>query len=63
MPGLRHTARRAFCTKEYLAETPMDLIMAISGHKSETAFRKYVKVEQVKKACMIKKLWDERVGW
>jgi len=36
--------------------------MAISGHKSETAFRKYIKVDQQKKAFMIKKLWDERAG-
>jgi len=57
-----HTARRSFCTNEYLAGTPMDLIMAISGHKSETAFRKYIKVDQIKKAFMIKELWDQRAG-
>lgn len=34
-----HTARRSFCTNEYLAGTPTDLIMAISGHKTEKAFR------------------------
>ena len=57
-----HTARRSFCTNEYLAGTPTDLIMAISGHKSETAFRKYIKVDKLKKAFMIQKLWDERAG-
>jgi len=57
-----HTARRSFCTNEYLAETPSDLIMAISGHKSERAFKKYIKVDHVKKASMIKKLWDEQPG-
>ena len=35
-----HTARRSFCTNEYLAGTPSDLIMSISGHKSEKSFRK-----------------------
>ena len=39
-----HTARRSFCTNEYLFGTPNDLIMAISGHKTELAFKKYIKV-------------------
>ncbi len=55
-----HTARRSFCTNEYLAGTPTDLIMAISGHKTEKAFRTYIKADKVKKATMIKKIWDER---
>jgi hypothetical protein len=57
-----HTARRSFCTNECLAGTANDLIMAISGHRSEKAFRKYIKVDNLKKACMIKKLWDEWAG-
>jgi hypothetical protein len=57
-----HTARRSFCTNEYLDGTPSDLIMAISGHKSEKAFRKYIKVDHIKKASMIKKLWDNQPG-
>ncbi|GAC1661055.1 MAG: hypothetical protein NVS9B7_28950 [Flavisolibacter sp.] len=35
-----HTARRSFCTNEYLAGTPHDLIMAVSGHKTEKAIKK-----------------------
>jgi Phage integrase family. len=57
-----HTARRSFCTNEYLAGTPNDLIMGISGHKTETAFRKYIKADKIKKASMIKDLWDGRPG-
>jgi hypothetical protein len=57
-----HTCRRSFCTNEYLADTPSDLIMAISGHKTEKAFRKYIKADKVQKAHMIKKLWDSRPG-
>ncbi|MFT3910719.1 MAG: site-specific integrase [Ferruginibacter sp.] len=57
-----HTARRSFCTNEYLAGTPSDLIMAISGHKTEKAFITYIKADKVKKASMIKQLWDERPG-
>lgn len=55
-----HTCRRSFCTNEYLAGTPADLIMTISGHKTEKAFRKYIKADKVQKAHMIKKLWDSR---
>jgi len=57
-----HTARRSFCTNEYLAGTPCDLIMAISGHKTEKAFRIYIKADKMKKASMIKEIWDARPG-
>jgi len=57
-----HTARRSFCTNEYLAGTPTDLIMAISGHKTEKAFRKYIKADRVLKASMIRALWDTQPG-
>lgn len=57
-----HTCRRSFCTNEYLAGTPTDLIMTISGHKTEKAFRRYIKADKVQKAHMIKKLWDSRPG-
>jgi integrase len=55
-----HTARRSFCTNEFLAGTPTDLIMTISGHKSEKAFRRYIKADQMQKAFMIKKIWESR---
>ena len=57
---MSHTCRRSFCTNEFLDGTPTNLIMAISGHKTEKAFRKYIKADQVQKAYMIKKLWDNR---
>ncbi len=57
-----HTCRRSFCTNEFLAGTPTNLIMAISGHKTEKAFRRYIKADQVQKAHMIKRLWDTRPG-
>jgi hypothetical protein len=59
---MSHTCRRSFCTNEFLDGTPTNLIMAISGHKTEKAFRKYIKADQVQKANMIKKLWDSRPG-
>ena len=55
-----HTCRRSFCTNEFLQGRPIQLIMAISGHKTEKAFRRYIKADQVQKAYMIKKLWDTR---
>lgn len=56
-----HTCRRSFCTNEYLESTPIDLIMAVSGHKTEKSFRRYVKATQVQKAMKIKDLWLNRV--
>jgi integrase len=57
-----HTARRSFCTNEYLDGTPPDLIMAVSGHKTEKIFRNYIKADKIQKASMIKKIWDGRPG-
>jgi integrase len=57
-----HTCRRSFCTDEYLAGIPSDLIMAINGHKSEKAFRKYIKADNMKRVFMIKEIWDKRPG-
>jgi hypothetical protein len=39
-----HTCRRSFCTKEFLAGTPVDLIMKISGHKRLRDFYKYIRI-------------------
>lgn len=57
---MSHTCRRSFCTNEFLDGTPVQLIMAISGHKTEKAFRRYIKADQVQKAHMIKKLWGNK---
>ncbi|MBN8718494.1 MAG: site-specific integrase [Sediminibacterium magnilacihabitans] len=57
-----HTCRRSFCTNEFLDGTPTNLIMAISGHKTEKAFRRYIKADQVQKAYMIKRIWENRPG-
>ncbi len=59
---MSHTCRRSFCTNEFLEGTPTTLIMAISGHKTEKAFRRYIKADQVQKAHMIKSIWDTRPG-
>ncbi len=41
-----HTMRRSFCTNLYNEGVPPAVIMKISGHKTETAFLKYIKVSQ-----------------
>lgn len=44
-----HTARRSFCTNAYLAGMPTFDIMAISGHKTEKSFYKYIKVSNLER--------------
>lgn len=55
-----HTARRSFCTNEFLAGTPVELIMKISGHKRTKDFYKYVRISPEEAALKIKALWMER---
>ncbi len=55
-----HTARRSFCTNEFLPGTPVKLIMKISGHKSEKDFYKYIRISPEEAAQKIKLLWLER---
>jgi integrase len=55
-----HAARRSFATNEYLAGTPTITIMAITGHKTEKAFLKYIRVTPDEHAKKIKELWRDR---
>ena len=41
-----HTARRSFATNAYLADIQTISIMGITGHKTEKAFMKYIKISQ-----------------
>ncbi len=41
-----HTARRTFATLAYLADIPAISIMKITGHRTERAFLKYIKMSQ-----------------
>ncbi len=50
-----HTARRSFCTNAYFSGMPPHDIMAISGHKTEKIFFKYIKVEMRVNAMRISK--------
>lgn len=57
-----HTCRRSFCTNEFLAGTPVELIMKISGHKSVKDFYKYIRISPEEAGQKIKQLWKERGG-
>ena len=41
-----HTARRSFATNAYLMDVPSISIMKITGHRTEKAFLKYIKISQ-----------------
>lgn len=55
-----HTARRSFATNEYLAGTPTLTIMAITGHKTEKAFLRYIKLTPNEHAKLLKLHWQKR---
>lgn len=55
-----HTARRSFATNEYLHGTPTITIMAVTGHKTEKSFLKYIRVTKDEHAKIMKDVWDKR---
>ena len=59
-----HTARRSFATNLYLDGYPIIEIMKITGHKTEKAFLKYIKVSKLDAAkrlnAYMKKKWEEK---
>lgn len=55
-----HTARRSFATNEYLNGTPTITIMAITGHRTEKAFLRYIKLTPNEHAKLLKTQWEKR---
>ncbi len=55
-----HTARRSFCTNEYLNGTPTITIMAISGHRTESSFMSYIKADSLQHAMLLQNRWKDR---
>ena len=53
-----HTCRRSFCTNTYLEGIDTHLIMQISGHKTEKAFKKYLKLSSFEAALKMKEAWN-----
>ncbi|UPT67165.1 MAG: site-specific integrase [Sphingobacteriales bacterium JAD_PAG50586_3] len=54
-----HTARRSFATNLYKQKLPSLTIMAITGHKTEKAFMRYIKTSPSENAEILKKHWDK----
>lgn len=52
-----HTGRRSFCTNMYLRGIPTYTIMAISGHRTEKSFLKYLRVSKEEHAKLMKQAW------
>lgn len=52
-----HTARRTFATNAYLQGVPTVTIMAITGHRTEKAFLKYIKVTPREHAKIMAGIW------
>jgi len=52
-----HTARRSFATNAYNMGIQSITIMAITGHRTETAFLKYIKVTPEQHARKMQEIW------
>lgn len=52
-----HTARRSFATNLFLSGFPALSIMQITGHKTEAAFMKYIKVTPEQHAKLLQAHW------
>jgi integrase len=50
-----HTARRSFATNMFLADVPTISIMKITGHRTDKAFMKYIKITQEQNADKLAK--------
>jgi integrase len=53
-----HSARRSFCTNAYKDNIPTLAIMAISGHRTEKAFLKYIKADGEEHANKVLQMWQ-----
>jgi len=54
-----HTARRSFATNLYKSGFPAISIMKITGHKTESAFLKYIKVTPEEHARLLQEHWEK----
>lgn len=52
-----HTARRSFATNMHLMGVPSINIMAITGHRTEKAFLKYIKITPKEHALKLREFW------
>lgn len=61
-----HCGRRSFCTNEYMKigdqNLPISLIMSVSGHTTESSFRKYIKATNENFAQRVIETWGKHYG-
>lgn len=55
-----HTARRSFATNAFLAGFPSISIMKLTGHRTENAFMKYIKVTPKEHAQKLLEMWKRQ---
>lgn len=55
-----HTGRRSFATNNYNMGVPSLTIMAITGHKTEVVFLKYIKVTPKEHAEKLRVIWQNQ---
>ena len=56
-----HTARRSFATNQFLLGIPSITIMAMTGHRTEKSFMKYIKVTKREQATIMRSFWNKKV--
>ncbi|WP_018620856.1 site-specific integrase [Spirosoma luteum] len=56
-----HTGRRSFATNMYLLGVPSITIMRITGHKTEKAFMRYIKLDEEQHAKIIALHWQKQL--
>ena len=55
-----HTARRSFASNLYLSGFPAISIMKITGHRTEKAFLRYIKITPNENANLLRLHWQEK---
>jgi len=55
-----HTARRSFASNMFKMGVPSIVIMAVTGHRTEKAFMKYIKATPKEKAEMMREIWQRQ---
>ena len=55
-----HTARRSMATNLFISGFPSISIMKITGHRTETAFLKYIKVTPKENAELLRQHWQKK---
>jgi len=54
-----HICRRSFCTNQYLKGVPTVFLMKISGHSTEKAFLRYIKIDEEMAARKMMEFWQK----